>query len=51
MNQLHRFLEVCKEHADQLSVAQREEIANYLVPEVRVGCSSCLYRVTEGGNS
>ena len=31
--------------------SQREEIANYLVPEVRVGCSSCLYRVTEGGNS
>ncbi|XP_041365007.1 uncharacterized protein LOC121380244 [Gigantopelta aegis] len=36
MNQLHRFLEVCKEHADQLSVAQREEIANYLVPELEV---------------
>jgi hypothetical protein len=34
MNQLLRFLDVCKRHASTLTASQRQEMAIYLVPEV-----------------
>ena len=34
MNQLRRFLEVCKQHSSSVTATERHEIATYLVPEV-----------------
>ncbi|XP_064635771.1 uncharacterized protein LOC135492948 isoform X2 [Lineus longissimus] len=34
MNQLLRFLDVCKRHASTLTASQRQEMATYLVPEI-----------------
>ena len=34
MDQVRKFLEVCKKHASSLTPRQRQEIATYLVPEV-----------------
>ncbi|KAL5019275.1 hypothetical protein ScPMuIL_004997 [Solemya velum] len=34
MNQLHKFLELCRQHSASLTVLQRQDLAAYLVPEL-----------------
>ncbi len=42
MNQLRKFLEVCKQHCSALTPSQRYEIATYMVPEVSLVKSQFL---------
>ena len=46
MNQLRKFLEVCKHHCSSLTASQRYEIATYLVPEVNKMTLFCLPIIT-----